>query len=111
MKSIELFLAVGLATAIGTSASAVNTGVYTSTVEGGERVNLSLAFESSEVEEEGLRGLEGMERFEDVETIEGIKTGESSRNDEDVESSEGIKTGESYEGGESIESVEGGEEN
>ena len=87
MKSIELFLALGLATAIGTSANAVDTGYSSAAVEANETQALILA--------EGGEGGEG---------------GEAAVTDEGGESGEAV-TDEGGEGGEGGEAVtdEGGE--
>ncbi len=65
MKSIELFLAVGLATAIGTSANTVNAEEYSSAVT---EVNQHEAF----ILAEGAEGGEGAEGAVDgIEAVEG----------------------------------------
>ena len=69
MKSIELFLALGLATAIGTSANAVDTGYSSAAVEANETQALILA-EGGEggeaaVTDEGGEGGEGGEAVTD----------------------------------------------
>ena len=74
MKSIELFLALGLATAIGTSANAVDTEYSSTVVEANETQTLIIA--------EGGEGGEGGEAAVTDEGGEGGEGGEAAVTDE-----------------------------
>ena len=93
MKSKELFIALGLATAVGLSSnSMVNASEHELINEESDKTSTYLVSE----------GGEGGEGEETVETIEG---GEGGEGEETVETIEG------GEGGEGVESTEGGEGN
>ena len=76
MKSVKLFLAVGLAAAIGASANAMNRKAEPSVEEGVIELDRAVLSENLELEED--EGLEGLERLEDIERIEVLEDGEAS---------------------------------